>query len=214
MGHVSFMTIFATYKNKKSIMESKYITVAYKLYATLDGKKEVVEEAPVEHPFQFISGLGYTLPMFEEKILSLNPGEEFTLTIPSDEAYGPYREEAVQKHPKTLFCDDNGKFDTENIFVGNVIPLRDGEGHQFLATINDITETEVELDFNHPHAGKDLLFEGKVVEMRIATPEEIQGMLNMMSGEEGGCGCGSGCGCGDESNNSSSGCGGGCCGCH
>ena len=42
-------------------MENKYITVAYKLYAITEGKKELLEEAPVEHPFQFISGIGYSL---------------------------------------------------------------------------------------------------------------------------------------------------------
>ena len=42
-------------------MENKYITVAYKLYAVTDGEKELREEAPASHPFQFISGIGYTL---------------------------------------------------------------------------------------------------------------------------------------------------------
>ena len=41
-------------------MENKYITVAYKLYAVTDGEKELREEAPASHPFQFISGIGYT----------------------------------------------------------------------------------------------------------------------------------------------------------
>ena len=38
--------------------ENKYITVAYKLYTTEDGKRDLVEETAAEHPFQFISGLG------------------------------------------------------------------------------------------------------------------------------------------------------------
>ena len=42
-------------------MENKYITVAYRLYAIADGKKELLEEATVEHPFQFISGIGYSI---------------------------------------------------------------------------------------------------------------------------------------------------------
>ena len=49
-------------------MENKYITVAYRLYAIADGKKELLEEATVEHPFQFISGIGYTLDKFEKEI--------------------------------------------------------------------------------------------------------------------------------------------------
>lgn len=39
-------------------VENKYITLAYKLYTIENGEKEFTEEAPAEHPFQFISGLG------------------------------------------------------------------------------------------------------------------------------------------------------------
>ncbi len=46
-------------------VENKYITVAYKLYSIENGEKDFEEEAPVEHPFQFISGLGMTLEPFE-----------------------------------------------------------------------------------------------------------------------------------------------------
>ena len=48
-------------------MENKYITVTYRLYAIADGNKEMIEEAPAEHPFQFVSGLGYTLDRFEQR---------------------------------------------------------------------------------------------------------------------------------------------------
>ena len=49
-------------------VENKYITVAYKLYSIENGEKDFEEEAPVEHPFQFISGLGMTLEPFEAQI--------------------------------------------------------------------------------------------------------------------------------------------------
>ena len=58
-------------------MENKYITVAYRLYAIADGKKELLEEATVEHPFQFISGIGYTLDKFEKEITALSKGDNF-----------------------------------------------------------------------------------------------------------------------------------------
>ena len=61
-------------------MENKYITVAYKLYSIEDGEREFTEEATVEHPFQFISGLGLTLDAFEEQIKGLNAGDKFAPT--------------------------------------------------------------------------------------------------------------------------------------
>ena len=63
-------------------MENKYITVAYKLYVMQDGQKTLVEEATVEHPFQFISGLGTTLERFETEITALKKGDKFEFVIP------------------------------------------------------------------------------------------------------------------------------------
>ena len=196
-------------------MENKYITVAYKLYAITEGKKELLEEAPVEHPFQFISGIGYTLEKFENEILALNKGDHFNFTIPCAEAYGERDEESVRAVSKSMFCDADGNFDSDNIFEGNIIMLYDAVGHQFYAIVGEITEDKVVLDLNHPHAGKDLIFEGVITEMREATNKEIEGMVNLMSGEGCGCGCDScGGGCGDHSHEEEAGCGCGCRHCH
>lgn len=189
-------------------MENKYITVAYKLYAMTDGEKVLLEEAPAEHPFQFISGIGYTLEKFEKEITALEKGANFCFTIPCAEAYGEVDPEGIKQLPKSAFCCPDGKFDEENVFEGNIIMLNDGEGNQFYANVGEITDSHVTIDLNHPHAGKDLIFEGNVIEMREATNEEVQDIVNSMSG----CGCGcSGCGgdCGDHEDEC--GCGSGCC---
>jgi FKBP-type peptidyl-prolyl cis-trans isomerase SlyD len=177
-------------------MENKYITVAYRLYAIADGQKEMIEEAPSGHPFQFISGLGYTLDRFEKEITALSKGDNFAFTIPCAEAYGERIEENVQAVDKAIFTDPDGNFDSEHVFTGNIIPLQDADGHHFFGNVGEITEDKVIIDLNHPHAGKDLIFEGTVCEMRTATKEEVQDLINQMSGH----GCGGNCG----------GCGGGC----
>ena len=63
-------------------MENKYITVAYKLYTLTDGKKELLEEAPADHPFQFISGIGYTLDRLKRKSLPLKKEDKLQLHHP------------------------------------------------------------------------------------------------------------------------------------
>ena len=105
-------------------MENKYITVAYKLYVMQDGQKTLVEEATVEHPFQFISGLGTTLERFETEITGLKKGDKFELVIPTAESYGEYMPEGVRTVSKDMFTID-GVFDEERIFPGAVIPLQD-----------------------------------------------------------------------------------------
>ena len=180
-------------------MENQYITVAYRLYAITNGEKELIEEAPIEHPFQFISGIGYTLDRFEKEITQLNKGDKFNFTIPCAEAYGERNEDNVRQVSKSIFCDPDGNFDSENIYPGNIIMLNDNDGNQFYANVGEVTNDKVVIDLNHPHAGKYLIFEGTITEMRPATNKEIEGMLNLMSGEGCSCGCGNcGEGCNEE----------------
>jgi len=171
---------------------NKYITVAYELYVMEDGEKELVEKAPAEHPFQFISGLGTTLERFETELKDLNKGDKFEFTIPVNEAYGEFDKENVLDLPKNIFEID-GKFDSDRIVEGNVVPLMNADGNRFNGTVVEVKEEVVVMDFNHPLAGKDLTFVGEVTESRPATNKEIQDALNMMSGEGGCGGCSGGC---------------------
>ena len=181
---------------------NKYITVAYKLYTVEDGEKEMIEEATTEKPFQFISGLGTTLDAFEDKITKLQEGDKFEFTLPYDDAYGEYIDEHVLNLPKSMFEID-GRFDASMVKEGNVIPMMDNEGRRLNGTVVEVKPDIVIMDMNHPLAGADLTFVGEVVENRDATPDEIQGMLNMMTGEGCGCGCDScdsDCGEGNDHN--------------
>ncbi len=203
-----------------SIADNKYIKVAYTLYAIEDGKEELIEEATMDRPFQFISEMGTTLPAFENAVKDLAQGEKFKITLTKDEAYGDYDDEHVLDLPKEIF-EVNGQFDTTHIFPGNIVPLMDSEGHTLNGVVVEVKDNVVVMDMNHPLAGNDIIFDGIVLENRVATNEEIQGMVNMITGEGGdGCGCGSGgCGCGsnDEGGcgcgSNDGGCGSGGCGC-
>ncbi len=189
-------------------MEHKYITVAYKLYTIEGGERDFAEEAPVNHPFQFISGLGLTLDSFEEQVRDLNKGDKFDFTIPCAEAYGDYDDEHVFDLPKHIF-EIEGKFDAERVVPGAVIPLMTAEGQRINGSVVEVKADAVVMDMNHPMAGCDLNFVGEIVESRPATNEELAEMARYMSGGGCSCGCDScGGGCGDHDH----GCGGGCCG--
>ena len=195
------------------MQENKYITVAYELYTDNEkGIHELVEKAPVEHPFQFITNMGVALDAFEAKVAALAEGENFDFTLTADEAYGPYEEAHVIDLDKEIFCID-GRFDKNTIYPGNVIPLVNADGNRFQGLILEVTDSKVKVDLNHPLAGKDLHFRGEVVTSRPATVAEIQAMAQMLSGE-GGCGCGCddcGGGCHDHDHHHGHG-EGGCCG--
>ena len=190
---------------------NKYVTVAYELYTDNDkGIHELVEKAPIEHPFQFISGLGIALDSFENKILALAEGEAFNFVLKVDEAYGPYEQDHVIELPKETFAI-NGRFGKDMVYPGAVLPLVNADGMRFQGLVLELKDNTVIIDLNHPLAGKDLHFKGQVVTMRDATNEEIQALINHE-----GCNCGGDCEGGCEG-----GCGGhhhehgeGCCGKH
>lgn len=184
----------------------KYITVAYGLYTdNSEGVHELVEQAPVEHPFQFITELGVALEAFEAKLKDLNAGDEFDFTLSVDEAYGPYEQEHVIELPKSTFML-NGRFQNDVIYEGAVIPLVNADGNRFQGLVLEVKEEVVIIDLNHPLAGKELHFKGSVVTSREATDAEVTALIKMMSGE-GGCGCGCGCDGGCEGGCDSEGCG-------
>lgn len=184
----------------------KYITVVYSLYTdNSEGVHELVEQAPVEHPFQFITELGVALEAFEAKLKDLNAGDEFDFTLSVDEAYGPYEQEHVIELPKSTFML-NGRFQNDVIFEGAVIPLVNADGNRFQGLVLEVKEDVVIIDLNHPLAGKELHFKGSVVTSREATDAEVTALIKMMSGE-GGCGCGCGCDGGCDGGCDSEGCG-------
>ena len=130
-------------------VENKYITLAYKLYTIENGEKEFTEEAPAEHPFQFISGLGLTLESFENQVKDLNKGDKFDFTIKAEEAYGEYDEEHVIDLPKNIF-EIEGKFDSERVVEGAVIPLMTSEGQRINGSVVEVKDDVVVMDMNHP----------------------------------------------------------------
>lgn len=194
--------------------ENKYISIAYKMYVKEDGDEaeELVEQCETAHPFQFLSGFGMVIPAFEQNVQDVPAGGSVDFVIPCADAYGEFQDELMFDVPRNVFEID-GKFDTQYIYEGNVVPMQGEDGQRFNATIIEIKPDAVTIDLNHPRAGQDLHFVGTVVTNRPATNEEIAQMAEQLAG--GGCGghCGGGCGghCGGG-NCGDGGCeGGGCC---
>lgn len=186
---------------------NKFISVTYQLYTVDNNETDLVEEATVERPYEFISGFGITLDDFEKAVVDLQKGDSFELTLSQDQAYGPYLDENVLDLDKEVFYID-GKFDDKNIVVDAIIPLLNEDGNRFMGHILEVTKDHVKVDLNHPLAGRDLKFQGNVIESREATNEEIAAMVNSIAG--GGCSCGGSCsdGCNCESDGNE--CGGNC----
>ena len=108
-------------------------------------------------PLEFVIGEGQVIPGFEKAIIGMSPGDEKTVTIPVAEAYGERVEEMVAEVPRSDIPADL------TLEVGLSLEVTQEDGHAFPVLITDVTDTTVTLDANHPLAGKDLIFDLKLV---------------------------------------------------
>lgn len=178
-----------------AITANKFVRVSYELYVGNESERELMEEATAEHPLEFIHGMGMMLPDFEQQLVGKQVGDSFDFVLTSEQAYGERSEEAVQELPRDIFVNEEGAFDASIVFEGNTLPMYTPDGHTVQGSVLEVREDVVVMDFNHPLAGEDLHFIGKVLEEHEATAEEIEAFFGSSDCGHGGCsGCSGGCG--------------------
>lgn len=198
------------------IEKNKVVSLTYTLRKdNKDG--EILEVCKETKPLEFVFDSGLMLAHFEKNILGLAASDTFEFTLNPDEAYGQINESAIVDVNKDIFIID-GVLREDLLQIGNIVPMRDSSGHPLNGKITKVDDAEniVIIDFNHPLAGENLHFTGKIESIREATAEELAYGIGGKS-----CGCGSGgcssdsCGSDDDDCCGSSAEGGGCgsCGC-
>ncbi|MEW6418117.1 MAG: peptidylprolyl isomerase [Nitrospirota bacterium] len=110
-------------------------------------------------PLEFTIGKGQLIKGFENAVLGMSIGETKTVTVPSNEAYGPRKNELVLKFNKTDFPPDLDPVE------GLVLNLKNPDGRSLVAQITEVSGDSVTLDANHPMAGKDLTFKIDLIEV-------------------------------------------------
>ena len=179
------------------INDNKVVHLSYEL--EVEGKIE--DKTTAEKPLEFIMGLGYLLPKFEENLKGKKVGDKFDFRLTAKEGYGEINPANVIDLPKNIFEID-GKIAEDLLFVGNIIPMMNNMGGVIPGKVLEIADETVKMDFNHPMAGKDLHFTGEILLVREATDEEL---TNGLHGERAAHGCDCGCdschdgGCSDDS---------------
>ena len=143
------------------ISPGKEVAVHYTLFVVGD-EKELIEETRQDDPMRFVFGQDSMLPKFEEALSGLSAGDAFTISIACADAYGEEQEGLFIEYPKSMFLED-GELDEEIFQEGEIIPLESPEGDIIEGVVCEVKLNSIVLDFNHPLAGEDLLFEGSVV---------------------------------------------------
>ena len=153
------------------ITKNTVVSISYILKRD-DAKGEVIEETKAGDPLVFLFGNGQMLPKFEEHLSTLKSGDNFEFTLARDDAYGDLDQDAIIDLDKSIF-EVEGKLDSEMLAIGNVIPMRDDQGHMLQGIVVSVGDDLVRMDFNHPMAGNVLHFKGNVIEVREASAEEL-----------------------------------------
>lgn len=153
------------------VSKDKVITLTYELKLK-DNEGEMVQKVDDTRPFVHLFGAGTLLPAFEENLAGLESKGEFGFHITSEDAYGNTTDEAIVELEKKLFEID-GKIDKNIVDIGKMVAMQDENGHPAYGKVLDIKKDTVTMDFNHPLAGEDLFFSGKIIDVRDATGEEL-----------------------------------------
>ena len=107
-------------------------------------------------PLEFTIGDGTVIPGFNAAIIGMSPGEEKTVIIPMDEAYGPRMEELVAE------IDRNDIPEGMNPEPGQQLEVVQEQGQTVPVVVVAVTPEKITLDANHPLAGRDLTFDIKL----------------------------------------------------
>jgi len=142
--------------------------IVVKLDYTLIVEDEIMESTNEGEPIEFIQGIGQIIPGLEDALYGMKVGEKKTVEIQPEDAYGIYDPESLQVAKKEEFSEEIP------LDVGTFLDLRDNEGEVLSAQIIEADEETVTLDFNHPLAGKILIFEITIAALRPATREELE----------------------------------------
>ena len=150
-----------------TIQPNSVVTLTYDLYTKENDQEVFVEKADEQNPLVFLYGVGMMLPKFEESLNGLTAGDTYDFHLVADDAYGAKDENAMTELPLDMFGD------MDKPEVDSILPLQDNEGNEFKARVKEVSDTGVTVDLNHPMAGQDLHFIGKIISVREATSDEL-----------------------------------------
>jgi len=152
------------------IADNIVVTMDYEL--KIDG--EVVDTSEDGDPIIFLQGAGQIIPGLEKAIYGLTAGDKKSVTVSPEDGYGEIDPDSIVEVPKDEFPEDFPLELGVEITVNTEDEDDESLEEEMEATIVAINEDTVTLDFNHPLAGKSLNFDVNILEVREATPEEIE----------------------------------------
>lgn len=134
-------------------------------YTLKNGAGEVIDSNEGHDPLLFLQGTNQLISGLEEALEGRKAGETFQVAVPPEKAYGLHDPGQLHQVPIENFGEADVK-------AGMRFTASDGS-QQVEIKVVEVGAEAVTVDANHPLAGETLHFDVKVLEVRTATPEEI-----------------------------------------
>lgn len=123
---------------------------------------ETFDSSDGRDPLEFVVGSGQIIPGLDRELPGMVEGDQKTVTIPCDLAYGPHDPDGLQAVEKSQFPEEIP------LEIGTQLQVQTPDGQTLAVSIAEVRDEDVILDANHPLAGKDLTFDFTVVEVTAA----------------------------------------------
>ncbi|MGH7822160.1 MAG: FKBP-type peptidyl-prolyl cis-trans isomerase, partial [Candidatus Binatia bacterium] len=130
-------------------------TVASIQYTLSDDKGSKIETSEGSDPIRYTHGKSNVVPGLKKALVGLHAGEERDIRVPPEEGFGKVDPNAFQEVPKD-------KVPAEALKVGVMLRAHSPEGVALPVRVSEVKDQTAVIDFNHPLAGKTLLFHVKV----------------------------------------------------
>ncbi|MBS0212649.1 MAG: peptidylprolyl isomerase [Proteobacteria bacterium] len=135
-------------------------------YSVAETGGSAIEDSRIGEPISVLVGHRNVIPGLENALIGREVGERFEVTVPPEEGYGPRHANAIQRLPKKVFQKN------AVLKPGEVVLIQTREG-QRAVVVHKVGMTVVDVDINHPMAGKTLTFDIEVMDVREGSAEEI-----------------------------------------
>lgn len=124
---------------------------------------ELVDSTFGKSPATFTWGDGSLLPGFEAAMQGLCAGAEASLRVAADEAFGAPNPNNVHSFQRAQLPAD------ADLRPGLMLAFTDPGGNELPGVIAAVQGETVRVDFNHPLAGRDILFKVQIIDVRPVT---------------------------------------------
>lgn len=132
--------------------------VGFEYTLTVDGK--VVDSSEGRGPLEYTQGDGKMIPGLTKELEGMKVGEEKTVVVKPEDAYGSPNPDGFKEIPITAVPKDM------KVEPGMMLQMQDEKGQVFPARVTEVKKDSIMIDLNHPLAGKTLTFKVKIASVK------------------------------------------------